>query len=456
MFVPPLPTFRPLSTSSKASGSSRRFRVSLPWPFGRRRQRALHHRSPTSPRAGRLPLPYPTARFALFVVPAAIDTGGAMSSQDSDSPVVPGGFSVDANYSPNPGLLQRPNMPPRTLSHSAADTHPRSGSSPSPSQRGFPNDSMHRSSSTASLSDGAAGAASDAEGSSSRSQRAMMDRVKSRAVDSEWDWEAERARMESEGLPSSSSSSLASDKRVSLIAPVAPPRHSSRTPNIPTIARPRIDTSSRGQGAPSGSSSRPASPFGSSGRLADDAPPASAIAHPAAQPPASREREKPSGSSGSKRDQSCDACGKPMTGQFVRALGVVFHLDCFRCRVSLYAYASVCPRRMAVLIHLVLALATTGLQQSRRVQILSCDGRDEGSFIAACKLRRRRQATSRSKSKAVPTLRDGLLSKARSSMCKVWGCPTWELHYRSRCQISRRALYMLHLSYSLRAPRQLL
>lgn len=34
----------------------------------------------------------------------------------------------------------------------------------------------------------------------------------------------------------------------------------------------------------------------------------------------------------SRRDQQCDACGKPMTGQFVRALGVVFHLDCFRCR----------------------------------------------------------------------------------------------------------------------------
>lgn len=36
----------------------------------------------------------------------------------------------------------------------------------------------------------------------------------------------------------------------------------------------------------------------------------------------------------SRRDQLCDACGKPMSGQFVRALGVVFHLDCFRCRVS--------------------------------------------------------------------------------------------------------------------------
>ena len=35
-----------------------------------------------------------------------------------------------------------------------------------------------------------------------------------------------------------------------------------------------------------------------------------------------------------KRDQACAACGKQMTGQFVRALGTVYHLDCFRCRVS--------------------------------------------------------------------------------------------------------------------------
>jgi hypothetical protein len=32
--------------------------------------------------------------------------------------------------------------------------------------------------------------------------------------------------------------------------------------------------------------------------------------------------------------QTCAKCGLPMTGQFVRALGSVFHLDCFRCQVS--------------------------------------------------------------------------------------------------------------------------
>jgi len=29
----------------------------------------------------------------------------------------------------------------------------------------------------------------------------------------------------------------------------------------------------------------------------------------------------------------CSACGKAMQGQFVRALGTVFHLNCFKCMV---------------------------------------------------------------------------------------------------------------------------
>lgn len=29
----------------------------------------------------------------------------------------------------------------------------------------------------------------------------------------------------------------------------------------------------------------------------------------------------------------CKKCGEPLTGQFVRALGGTFHLDCFKCRV---------------------------------------------------------------------------------------------------------------------------
>ena len=29
----------------------------------------------------------------------------------------------------------------------------------------------------------------------------------------------------------------------------------------------------------------------------------------------------------------CKKCGEPLTGQFVRAIGGTFHLDCFKCRV---------------------------------------------------------------------------------------------------------------------------
>lgn len=247
--------------------------------------------------------------------------------------MVPGGFSVEPASSP--GFLQRPDMPSRTLSHSDADAHPRSGSSPSPSpsQQGFPRHDVHRQNSMASLSDGAGGH-SDVEGSSTRSRRDVMDRVKSRAVDSEWSWEAEKAKMESEGFESTSSNSISNDKRSSLMRPpTAPPRHSSRN-NVPTISRPRIDTRDRRQDLSSGSSSRPSSPAITARPGSEDVPPVSAVAHPTAQHSSSRDRDRPSGSSGSRRDQTCDACGKPMTGQFVRALGVVFHLDCFRCRVS--------------------------------------------------------------------------------------------------------------------------
>jgi hypothetical protein len=36
----------------------------------------------------------------------------------------------------------------------------------------------------------------------------------------------------------------------------------------------------------------------------------------------------------SRHAQTCAKCGQPMTGSFVRALGTVFHLDCFRCQVK--------------------------------------------------------------------------------------------------------------------------
>ncbi len=50
-----------------------------------------------------------------------------------------------------------------------------------------------------------------------------------------------------------------------------------------------------------------------------------------------RERSRPNGVPGGKSSGAlriCKKCGEALTGQFVRALGGTFHLDCFRCRVG--------------------------------------------------------------------------------------------------------------------------
>lgn len=50
-----------------------------------------------------------------------------------------------------------------------------------------------------------------------------------------------------------------------------------------------------------------------------------------------RERSRPNGAPGGKSSGApriCKKCGEALTGQFVRALGGTFHLDCFRCRVG--------------------------------------------------------------------------------------------------------------------------
>ncbi|UZJ55867.1 hypothetical protein CBS101457_005187 [Exobasidium rhododendri] len=205
------------------------------------------------------------------------------------------------------------------------------------------------------------------------------DRIKSRAVnDLGWNWEAERARLEgsssvsrttsgtlygveetgsglypsSAGMGSSSGGLVAnnygsgltvSDGRpVDAIRPPLSPRISSKNP-------PRINTSSaNGSGsgisqsagyhpthssAPSQPVSATATTFPPMDRsLVTTSKDSSMSKQVQVRPPqhqsstSSQQKEK------GRRDQSCDACGKPMTGQFVRALGVVFHLDCFRCQ----------------------------------------------------------------------------------------------------------------------------
>lgn len=52
----------------------------------------------------------------------------------------------------------------------------------------------------------------------------------------------------------------------------------------------------------------------------------------------SRTRRRPS-----KQLRICNKCGEPLLGQFVRALGGTFHLDCFKCQVSFFLSISFDP-----------------------------------------------------------------------------------------------------------------
>lgn len=51
-----------------------------------------------------------------------------------------------------------------------------------------------------------------------------------------------------------------------------------------------------------------------------------------------REKSRGNGSAGQKNSSAtlrlCRKCDEPLTGQFVRALGGTFHLECFKCQVS--------------------------------------------------------------------------------------------------------------------------
>lgn len=64
-----------------------------------------------------------------------------------------------------------------------------------------------------------------------------------------------------------------------------------------------------------------------------DGPDESALLAPLPSSTISGHSSGTSQSSQSIGSQLCYGCQKPMTGQFVRALGTVYHLDCFRCRV---------------------------------------------------------------------------------------------------------------------------
>lgn len=190
-------------------------------------------------------------------------------------------------------------------------------------------------------------ATSIATDATSSRNRADMDRIKSRAVDPGWSWEKEREKYEV-------SSSMRSNSAES--APSLPSRASSRPP-------PRLDTSSlpRTNNGPdlapssvSGVHSNFASPQNLqapfnpiSGNAAVERPAPNSVSSntdangsastpsgssaPAPDQQRSAQTSSSSATSPRRRDQTCQACGKIMTGQFVRALGSVYHLDCFRC-----------------------------------------------------------------------------------------------------------------------------
>lgn len=77
------------------------------------------------------------------------------------------------------------------------------------------------------------------------------------------------------------------------------------------------------------------------------------------QSPATRDRSKTGGSRRPSGSRICGKCGESLTGQFVRALGDTFHLECFTCHVS--ALLSRCQ---------LLLTSSTGLREDCRVKVL--------------------------------------------------------------------------------------
>ncbi|KAH8914282.1 hypothetical protein BT69DRAFT_1118525, partial [Atractiella rhizophila] len=114
-----------------------------------------------------------------------------------------------------------------------------------------------------------------------------------------------------------------------------------RTITVPSPTRkgsvlPQLDTGSI-QTAPSLVSSKPLSPMPH--RQGSGSSVAPSQISTTRSPPPSDTGPTPSGSMGppststsTQPTQICAKCEQPMQGQFVRALGTVYHLDCFRCQ----------------------------------------------------------------------------------------------------------------------------
>jgi hypothetical protein len=62
----------------------------------------------------------------------------------------------------------------------------------------------------------------------------------------------------------------------------------------------------------------------------------------------------------------CKKCGEPLTGQFVRALGGTFHLDCFRCRVGCSSYSLNQTNRTRIVVKLWLRNSSPSTRRTAR------------------------------------------------------------------------------------------
>ena len=109
----------------------------------------------------------------------------------------------------------------------------------------------------------------------------------------------------------------------------------------------------------------------------------------------------------------CLSCAKSIQGPFVRALGSVYHLECFTCLVRPLLS---CPRTPL--------MRTLGLRRSRRVKVLS------HRFP-------QRQAS--------PTLRARLFPPSQSHLCKMRHGIARKLHHRLQCVYFSNQFFTPHL-----------
>ena len=118
------------------------------------------------------------------------------------------------------------------------------------------------------------------------------------------------------------------------------PRHNFQNPNIPpnaAYARPPPN----GYGPADAPRPRNGSSAGRANQTKGNVPPRSESlsgrARHQTQDVPRIDSAQPKGASGGKSGpRICRKCDQPLTGQFVRALGGTFHLECFLCRVSLF------------------------------------------------------------------------------------------------------------------------